>query len=310
MERNAAAQQALGTGFVVWLLTGAHAHPSAPDTTGSAAPDPAALQCLEGLDRVIASDTLTSQLLPRASAVVPQLMNMLRDEGYSSADAAQRISRDAALTAEVIRMASGALLRAAGRTPDLANAVSMIGTQGLRRAIARVVLRPLFDARGDSLTARAAPQIWTDSDKTARMCAALSAGRGIDPLDAYLAGLLHNTGWSAALRAIDALPVARLPSLAFAQPQMAQALVLRCDRLFAKLVAPWQLSAPLSALALEIGSNGLDDANTPLATLLKEAKALARLHTQQTLGAVPGGVKPPPGLVKGVEDAYGSLSAA
>ena len=102
-------------------------------------------------------------------------MKTLRDEGYSSVDVAGRISKDAVLTAEVVRSATSAFQRGDEEGEiDLARAVTMIGTQGLRRAIANVVLRPIFDAKGDTFSARAATQIWKDADRKARLsCRAL-----------------------------------------------------------------------------------------------------------------------------------------
>ena len=74
-------------------------------------PDLVVQRLIEQLDEIIASETLRAGLLPRAPHVVPQLMKTLRDEGYSSADVASRISRDVVLTAEVVRSATSVLQR-------------------------------------------------------------------------------------------------------------------------------------------------------------------------------------------------------
>ena len=295
--------------FLLCLLGSAPQPASAlAGPAASAEPDPAALLLLDQLDRVIASDAQCSQLLPRAPDVVPQLMRTLRDDGYSSVEVARRISRDVVLSAEVIRLASNTLRRRDLADADLAQAVSVIGTQGLRRVIARVVLRPLFAAHGNTLSARAAPQIWADADKKARLCAALAQGSGIDPLDAYLAGLLHNAGWSAAVRAIDNTSGAALPAASWGHPAVAEALFVRRDRLFAKLVPPWQLGTALSELACEIGHSGLDAAASPLAQVLRQAQELAVLHTLQAQGVLGGGVSAPPALAAAVSETYLGLS--
>ena len=295
--------------FVLCLL-GCTPRPASalPVRVGSTEPDRAALQMLDQLDRVIASDAQCSQLLPRAPDVVPQLMRTLRDDSYSSVEVARRISRDVVLSAEVIRLASNTLRRNDMATADLAQAVAVIGTQGLRRVIARVVLRPLFAAHGNTLSARAAPHIWADADKKARLCAALAHGSSIDPLDAYLAGLLHNAGWSAAVRAIDNASGAALPAASWGHPAVAEALFVRRDRLFAKLVPPWQLGTALSALAQEIGHSGLDAAASPMAQVLRQAQELAVLHTLQAQGVLAGGVAAPPALAAVVSETYLGLS--
>ena len=295
--------------FLLCLLGSTPQPGSAASAAATAsAPDPAALQMLERLDRVIASDILSQQLLLRAPEVVPQLMRSLRDEAYSSVDVARRISRDTVLTAEVIRLASNTLRSADMAAVNLAQAVAVIGTQGLRQVIARVVLRPLFAAHGDTLSARAAPHIWADADKKARLCVVLAAGGAFDPLDAYLAGLLHNAGWSAALRAIDGQSAAALPAASWAHPDIVDALFLRRDRLFAKLVPAWQVGLALDALADEIGQAGLDAAASPMARLLRQAQELAMLHSLQAHGVLSGGVVPPEALALAVREAYRELS--
>jgi hypothetical protein len=83
------------------------------DPRVAARPAPGALmgEMLGRVDEIIASESLRAGLLPRAPHVVPQLMKTLRDESYSSADVADRISRAAVLTAEVVRSATSILQR-------------------------------------------------------------------------------------------------------------------------------------------------------------------------------------------------------
>ena len=291
--------------FIGWLLGRPDdvAHPEAAPRPG-----PGVRRMFERLDQVIASDALRANLLPRAPHVVPQLMKTLRDEGYSSADVAQRISKDVVLTAEVIRNATSAFQRSDDGEIDLARAVAVIGTQGLRRAIASVVLRPIFDARGDTLSARAAAQIWKDADHKARLCAALAAHHALDPFDGYLAGLLHNTGWSAALRAIDGFQDAPVGAAELAHPEVAPELLKRRDALFGALVQPWHLSPGLDQLAAEIGSGGLAAAQSPLGSALRSADRLALLRALAPAGgAAAAGVPEWATLPKPVQECYAAL---
>ncbi|MDQ6638037.1 MAG: HDOD domain-containing protein, partial [Pseudomonadota bacterium] len=245
--------------FFSWLV-------AAPATEGGAAsPELVVQHLMERLDEVIASETLRSGLLPRAPHVIPQLMKTLRDERYSSVDVASRISKDVVLTAEVVRSATSALQRGDDEGEiDLARAVTMIGTQGLRRAIASVVLRPIFDARGDTFSARAAAQIWQDADRKARLGAVLAAQQALDPFDGYLAGLLHNTGWTALLRAIDGFEDIGLGGVQLAHPDVVPQLLQRRDALFGALVGPWNLSASLDQVAAEVASRGLEGVESTL----------------------------------------------
>ncbi|MEO6363958.1 MAG: HDOD domain-containing protein [Caldimonas sp.] len=305
--------------FFCWLL----AEP------GSKGTDPLALatatastvaRLFERLDEVIASETLRAALLPRAPHVVPQLMKTLRDENYSSVDVAARISRDVVLSAEVIRSASSVFRNVAGSGDsepavegeiDLGRAVAVIGTQGLRRAIASVVLRPIFDGRGSTLSARAAVQIWKDADKKARLCAALAAEHELDPFDGYLAGLLHNTGWTAALRAIDGLPSELAVSpFELSHPDVVPLLLKRRDALFGALVGPWQLSRAVDDLAEEVGRLGLAAATSPLAVALREAVRLSAWHALLPAGHRPAASVPAWAvLARPVQNCYRGLAA-
>ena len=283
------------------------------DPRAAARPAPGALigEMLGRVDEIIASESLRAGLLPRAPHVVPQLMKTLRDEGYSSADVASRISRDVVLTAEVVRSATNILQRDDdGEEIDLARAVAVIGTQGLRRAIANVVLRPIFDTRGTSLSARAANQIWKDADRKARLCAAMAGEARLDPFDGYLAGLLHNSGWTAVLRAIDNLEDLAIGATDISHPEVVPQVTRRRDTLFGALVAPWNLGAAMDGVAVEVGSVGLDKVRSPLGVALRDADRLAALRALAPAGQPPAIVVPRwSELAKPVQDCYAGLGA-
>jgi len=283
-----------------------------PQVAGtSGLPDLVVQHLMERLDEVIASDTLRAGLLPRAPHVIPQLMKTLRDEGYSSVDVASRISKDVVLTAEVVRSATSAFQRGDDEGEiDLPRAVTMIGTQGLRRAIANVVLRPIFDAKGDTFSARAATQIWKDADRKARLCAALVTPQVGDPFDGYLAGLLHNTGWTALLRAIDGFEDMALNGAQLAHPEVIPQLLQRRDILFGAIVGPWNLSAAVDGLAADVGRNGVEGVESALGLALRQADRLAALRALTPAGQGPAATVPTwPTLPKAVQDCYAGLAA-
>ncbi len=296
--------------FFCWLVGVSAAAAPGPDEP----PAPVVAPLLERLDEVIASDALRANLLPRAPHVVPQLMKTLRDENYSSVDVASRISRDVVLSAEVIRSATST--NRPKKDDDegeiaLARAVAMIGTGGLRRAIASVVLRPIFDAAGDTLSAKAAVKIWRDADKKARLSAALAGQQALDPFDGYLAGLLHNSGWTATLRAIDGFEDLVFSGADLAHPAVVPQLLRRRDALFGAIVGPWSLSPAIDRLAREVGEHGLDSVRSPLGLALREANRLAALHALAPAGQRPqAGVPGWATLPKPVQDCYLGLGRA
>ena len=66
---------------------------------------------------------------------------------------------------------------------------------------------------------------------------------------------------------------------------------LRRDRLFGRLVAPWQVSAPLTAFAEEVAARGLGASTAPLAEVLRTAENLATRHALQRSHDLPGGAE-------------------
>lgn len=234
---------------------------------------------LAHMDAVSRSDEQRADLLPRARAVIPELLHSLRDDTQSMRALSARVARDPNLVVEVIRLANTVGYRPDNHVADLMQAVSRLGTEGLRRAIARVLLKPIFDAQADPLLGRATQRLWQHSELKASVCLQGAAGAGLDPFESYLAGLIHNVGWTAALRVIDRSPAGRPRRFS---PTFVHALVPRRDRLFALLVGSWQLSDALTSMAQEVLAVGSAHARQPLAQLLVYAD---RVACQQLLQA-------------------------
>ncbi|MEF7616217.1 HDOD domain-containing protein [Aquincola sp. MAHUQ-54] len=252
----------LGTPFVEWQQDSA---PSRSTPMG-----PRELRALRLLDELLATDKTPAELLPRTPAVVPQLLNLLRQDDLPLAAVSERVSKDIVLTAEVLRLANTAHYRQRSQhgVTDLAQAIGTLGSDGVQRAIARVVLKPLYEGRGGPLSGRAAPRLWAHGEHKAAACAALAAQRGIAAFEGYLAGLMHNTGWTIAWRAFDRMDGG--VSAPFSQSFLQQ-LVLRKDRLFGKAASAWDISAELGRLGQDVLDHGLEPARSPLAAALATA---------------------------------------
>lgn len=232
---------------------------------------------LAELDTLIAADKGRGELLPRAAGVIPQLLNSLRDEGQSAAELAQRVSRDANLVAEVTRLANSMAFRGGEPVAELADAIRRVGTTGVRQAIAKVVLKPMFGAQAGVLSTRASGPLWAHSQAQADLCRALATERGFDPFEAYLGGLLFDVGWTAGLRALDRVFDHHAPpaDLSFSTGFKASFQVRR-ERLFAQFIIGWRLSVPLHAAARAVrNADGFAHADDPLAQMLWVGNRLA-----------------------------------
>ncbi|WP_428424025.1 HDOD domain-containing protein [Methylibium sp.] len=254
-------------------------------------PVPAEIEqrALRVIDELLVRPGAPTDLMPRARAVIPQLMAMLRRDDLALGALAQQVGRDLVLTAEVLRMARNAAYGGRDERLDLPQALGRLGVVGLNTAIAHVVLRPLFETSGDGLFARTGTRLWEHSESKAQHCSALACADGISAFEGYLAGLMHNSGWTVALRELDRsglfLPAAEsappphqhvsLPVPALSEA-FSTALQLRCDALFGKVAATWRITPTLTAVAESAASpGGLAASALPLAGLLRRADVLA-----------------------------------
>jgi HD-like signal output (HDOD) protein len=264
---------------------------------------------LAELDPLIAADKGRGELLPRAAGLIPPLINSLRNEVLSSAELAQQVARDANLVAEVVRLANSIAFRGREPVTELADAVRRIGTGGVRQAIAKVVLKPMFDTQSGKLAGRAAARLWSHSQAQADLCRAVGLARGLDPFEAYLGGLLLDIGWSAGLQVLDRV-VERHPSstdLHFSAG-FKQSFRHRRERLFAQFVTAWRLNPALHEAAREVQQAGsLAAAGNPLAQVLCAGEQLAALNLLTRAGRCAGDPSLPVGCPEGVREVYAAL---
>ncbi|MBK1614623.1 HDOD domain-containing protein [Rubrivivax gelatinosus] len=232
---------------------------------------------LARVDAVLALPGLPDELLPRAAALVPQLLAMLRQGEHLPVSAmVQRVSRDVVLTAEVLRLASSAYYRDRGQALDLQQAIQLIGVQGLQTVIARVVLKPIYDSTPGPWSLAAGARLWTHAEALAAQAAA--AAEEVPVFDAYLAGLLHDSGWTAALRVLDrsGAPVTS-PSAAFCV-----ALERRAHRLFGRAARRWAITPLFADFGADAERHGLAGSPHALASVLRRAlpEAMAALQEE------------------------------
>ncbi len=223
---------------------------------------------LHALSKILALPTVPDNLLPRAAALIPQLIALVRQTDLPTPAIAERIGKDAGLTAEVLRLASSPYYRAQGDINDLQQAISLIGLQGLQTVIARVLLKPIYQSAPGPLSGRAGARMWEHSEALARHTGILAEQAGLSAFDGYLCGMLHDTGWTVALSVIDraGITLAIPPSKAFAT-----VLDERVYRLFGLAAQRWNITPGFAAAALDARSNGLATAGHPLALALRAA---------------------------------------
>lgn len=263
-----AAVEAAPIPFLPWLL-------DLPPSADGAAPD--LDRALTAVDAVLATPRLPAELLPRASAVVPQIIAMLQQGDMAIPALAERVSKDIMLMAEVLRVAASPLYGQHREVVDLRHAIRVIGVGGVNAAIARVVLKPIFQAGTGALSQRTAARLWTHADTLAQHGAREAQRAGLPMFDGFLAGLLVDSGWTVLLRILDrSLQTLDQPLTA----EQTAALEQRANALFGLAAQGWDITPAFTAFAAEARSCPLATARQPLAGVIRAAQptALAELE--------------------------------
>ncbi|WP_194726116.1 HDOD domain-containing protein [Noviherbaspirillum malthae] len=144
-----------------------------------------------------------SGLVPRMPAVIPMLLQSLRDKDVSNAQLSQQIVQDPVLLAAVLRQVNTSHYRRRAAIASIEQALALLGQNGLRLLVASVAFKPMLGQQSGHFTRTVAPRLVELSSHTALACRCLAARLGADAFEVFLAGLLQNVGMMVALRAMD-----------------------------------------------------------------------------------------------------------
>src|SRR5580704_11705225 len=178
-------------------------------------------------------------VFPKAAA---QTLDAMRNPAVSLSLVVDAAHRDPATAGAVMSLANSALFGACGNVSTLRFAIMRLGFETARRVVISLALRPVLYVPKPA-------ELWPHSIEVADLAEQL-AGRagGIDPGEAYLAGLLHDVG-RIALREAALYDAARLEGLAESgcPATYAEELILRTDhaQLGARIAGEWRLPEPL-----------------------------------------------------------------
>jgi HD-like signal output (HDOD) protein len=160
-------------------------------------------QVLEALAAILASQQSGAALVRRMPGLIPQLLQSLRSDTFSGAALSRTISSDVVLVAAVVRLANSALHGSGAAISSVENAVIVIGQNGLRQLITSVAFRPIIDINSGYYTRTLAARLWEHAERCAVANRGVARELGIDPFEAFLAGLVQHAGLIVALRVMD-----------------------------------------------------------------------------------------------------------
>jgi HD-like signal output (HDOD) protein len=229
---------------------------------------------LAALAAILATQQSGAALVRRMPGLVPQLLQSLRSETFSGSALSRTISSDVVLVAAVIRLANNCY-QAGGAITSVEHAVILIGQEGLRQLITTVAFRPIIDVNSGFYVRRLAPRLWEHAERCALSARQLAAELGVEPFDAFLAGLLHNVGMIVSLRIMDG--VAKEDRRLCSDVFLAQ-LARDTRRLCASIAREWHFPESVVTALLEQGELRKGAAMSPLGRLLKLTDYLGKVR--------------------------------
>ncbi|WP_083218637.1 HDOD domain-containing protein [Candidatus Thiodiazotropha endoloripes] len=143
----------------------------------------------------VKEDLLANNIyLPTLPALALEALIIINDVDSSASDLQRVISRDASLTARLIRYANSPLYRGMNKIATIKPAITRIGFQRVKNAVYAVSMKEVFRTSVKEIERRM-DRLWNHSVKVGAQAAMLAKTQpGLDPDVALVAGLVHDIG--------------------------------------------------------------------------------------------------------------------
>ena len=231
---------------------------------------------LAALDATVKSEESGAHMVRRMPGVIPQLLQSLRSSDFSGAELSRTISHDVVLVAEVLRLVNSTAYKPGEPITSIDHAILILGQNGLRQLITGVAFKPIINLNSGSFTRMVAPRLWAQSERCAAACAQLGRNESVDPLDAFLVGLIHNVGLTVSLRVIDKISDGRQP---VGSPTFCNALSAYGRQLTANIAREWHFPDTVVTAISEQDDKSIGRNLSPLGRVLMMADHLSKIDT-------------------------------
>jgi len=220
-------------------------------------------EALRIFEQMVASGQAMAQMVPRLPAIIPQLMQSLKDDNMSGAQLARQIARDPVLVGEVIGLANTPYYRRCHKITSIEQAILLLGQNGLRQLVSRVAFYPILNINSRTMTRLNGARLWHQSEHCALICRKIAEHEKTDSFAAYLAGLVSNVGLLVGLRLIDQFFTIKTLSLLHSWA-FYQAFIILAKRLSYSIVTDWGFPKAVTQALFE----QTDDPSLTMQTLL------------------------------------------
>lgn len=247
------------------------------------------VRVLRALGRLLGADISHASLVPRLPAVIPRIMNTLRDEASSAAQLAAELGRDAVLVSEVIRLSNSPLYRTGREIVSLERAVFTLGRTGIRQLVVNAAFKPLINLNAGYFTRLSGTLLWEQSEKTAIVCDGMAREEQADRFHAYLMAIVQNVGLTVGLQVLDRnFDGSEVPH----SQQFRERLIRQSRLLSLKIARQWAFpGAVLDALEAQIDW-GETAGSSKLDAMLYVADKFTKLHMLSAQGRIGGATAP------------------
>jgi putative nucleotidyltransferase with HDIG domain len=197
--------------------------------------------------------------LPTLPALALEALLVINDIDSSAADLEKVISRDAALTARLIRYANSPLYRGLNTITAIKPAITRIGFQRVKNAVYAVSMKEVFRTSVKEIERRM-EALWAHSVKVGAQAAMLAKTLpGMDADVALVAGLVHDIGQIPLL--IKACNYERL----IEKPQLLDQILLKLHtQLGGSILKLWKFDEQVIAAAAEHENLARDPGDAPI----------------------------------------------
>jgi len=160
-------------------------------------------QTLVNIRTSLLKNDLPESLIPRLPGIMPKIQGALRDKNSSAAKLAEAISGDISLVGEVIRLANSPYYRTAKKIDSLEQAIVLLGINGMQQLVVSAAFKPILNAGSGHFVRSSSLYLWDKSLKAARASDCIARSVGEDRFNAYLAGLLGQSGITMIMKLLD-----------------------------------------------------------------------------------------------------------
>lgn len=130
--------------------------------------------------------------LPPMPAALTEVLKALGDGHLSTLHCVALIEHDPALSARMLRLANSAFYGRAGSIGSISAAVSLLGLRTVAGVLTAASLRGSLQI--DPRAGFSLERHWRHAVGSALACSSLAPALGLDPSEAFLAGLMHDIG--------------------------------------------------------------------------------------------------------------------